>query len=255
MRANHAEQPETTPTVSGTPAGTGLRYGIGRWLPRPRAVAAGGALIAQLWGFGGAVAYAANAEPPRDRNHPAVRRAPQSGVEALGEDAVGTVGGVLRERIRSGGLPLPGQQAALPDAFALASGLLPAVPAQARPAETRASRNGEPTERPTVPRQRGAAERPREARQPSEARTEAAPTAGANGAATAAPGPAAGQAPAGGAASGGGSPEAIAFADTATVGEVGDDSTTATAVLAPIGAGLLLTGAAMCKHRGLPRGH
>jgi hypothetical protein len=26
-------------------------------------------------------------------------------------------------------------------------------------------------------------------------------------------------------------------------------------VLAPIAAGLLLTGAAMCKHRGLPRGH
>lgn len=36
---------------------------------------------------------------------------------------------------------------------------------------------------------------------------------------------------------------------------VGDGSATATAVLAPIAAGLLLTGAAMCKHRGLPRGH
>ncbi|WP_031069846.1 hypothetical protein [Streptomyces sp. NRRL WC-3742] len=259
MRANQADQPEATPTVSGTAAGTGLRRGIGRWLPRPRAVAAGGALIAQLWGFGGAVASAANAEPPRDRNHPAVRRAPQGGVEAPGEDAVGTVGGVLNERIRSGGLPLPGQQAALPDAlpdaFALASGLLPTVPAQARPAETRASRNGEPAAPPTVTRQRGTAERPREARQPAEVRTEATPTAGASGTATAAPGAVAGQAVVGDVASGGGSPEAIALTDTATVTEIGDGSATAIAVLAPIGAGLLLTGAAMCKHRGLPRGH
>ncbi|MFD7580362.1 hypothetical protein ACFV61_18375, partial [Kitasatospora sp. NPDC059817] len=49
--------------------------------------------------------------------------------------------------------------------------------------------------------------------------------------------------------------ETLALADTATVTAVGDGSATATAVLAPIAAGLLLTGAAMCKHRGLPRGH
>ncbi|MBO1419996.1 hypothetical protein J0670_36040, partial [Streptomyces sp. FH025] len=50
-------------------------------------------------------------------------------------------------------------------------------------------------------------------------------------------------------------PEALVLADTATVPAVNGGSATATAVLAPIAAGLLLTGAAMCKHRGLPRGH
>ncbi|MFD9130653.1 hypothetical protein ACFV0G_38830, partial [Kitasatospora sp. NPDC059571] len=36
---------------------------------------------------------------------------------------------------------------------------------------------------------------------------------------------------------------------------VASDADTAVAVLAPIAAGLLLTGFAMYKHRGLPRGH
>ncbi|MFJ9694052.1 hypothetical protein [Kitasatospora sp. NPDC101183] len=244
-----------------------MRHVIGRWLPSPRAVAAGGALLAQLWGFGGAAASAATAEPPQERGHSAVRRAPQV-IGELGEGAagavgaVGDVGGVLQERIRSGGLPLPGQQAALPDAFALASGLLPTVPAQARPAETRASREGGPADQPTVPRQRTAADRPRAAGQSPGARTEAAQPVAAGGAGTAAPGAGAagGAGPASGASAGagtagGGSPEAIALADTATVTDLGDGSATATAVLAPIAAGLLLTGAAMCKHRGLPRGH
>ncbi|WP_344337318.1 hypothetical protein, partial [Kitasatospora putterlickiae] len=42
---------------------------------------------------------------------------------------------------------------------------------------------------------------------------------------------------------------------TAAVTVAHDTTGTATSVLAPITAGLLLTGAAMYKHRGLPKGH
>ncbi|MEU9042842.1 MULTISPECIES: hypothetical protein [unclassified Kitasatospora] len=305
MRANHATKPQE-PVPRGVAED---RRGIARRLPRPRAVAAAGALLAQLWGLGAAGAYAASADPPREPARPAAHHAPygapapagptldapaldgpaldgQSAEHPVGpgpstggaprrspglagevsgggtvEGAPGTVGDTLQEQIRAGGLPLPGQQAAVPDAFALASGLLDTVPAQARPAEARASREGEPTglpsaDRPqpgttrsTVPRQREASEAP-----PAPETSEADTPAGTSADPERAPAPA-GPATAVAVPGAGGTPETLVVADTATVTAVADGSATATAVLAPIAAGLLLTGAAMCKHRGLPRGH
>ncbi|MBV6698541.1 hypothetical protein [Kitasatospora aureofaciens] len=287
MRANHATKPQE-------PAPRG------RWLPHPRAVAAGGALLAQLWGIGATGAYAAAVDPPSAPSSATVRRALHggSGHDGSGHDGqsagrtgeplhtpapttapglvgeltgsvgsagpVGPVGSGLQDRIRAGGLPLPGQRAAVPDAFALASGLLGSVPAQARPAETRASRDGEPTGPPAVVAQGRTGTRA--ARPTSSAtagrRTEPAATPPARAAETGAPaepgragtggGAPAAVAPAPGAPA---TPKTIALADTATVTASADGSGTATAVLAPIAAGLLLTGAAMWKHRGLPRGH
>ncbi|MGA5823837.1 hypothetical protein ACPC54_39040 [Kitasatospora sp. NPDC094028] len=323
MRANHATEPQEPAPRGVTGAAAGTRHTIGRRLPRPRAVAAGGALLAQLWGFGAPAAHAVNADPAADRPHPAVRRAPHDGTAPGGDarngdarsgdarngagpdpavhdgtvrdgqsagrsagqapaagngaanspgpvgsptggspagGAAGQTGDGLRERIRAGGLPLPGERAALPDAFAIASGLLGGIPAQPRPAEPRAARDGEPAGLPTVPQQRAAA-RPAEAQLPPGA-TAARPARDT----TATDGSGAPAAPVGGAdlarsattptgtPFGAATPEELALADTATVTAV-DGSATATAVLAPIAAGLLLTGAAMCKHRGLPRGH
>ncbi|MFJ2867216.1 hypothetical protein [Kitasatospora sp. NPDC087314] len=297
-----------------------MRSAIGRWLPHPRTVAAGGALLVQLWGFGAPGAYAASVDPLPAQAQPAVRRALHSGavhgrpvhngqavpdgrtardgqsakrpggpggaaaeeaadspglagdptgtVSDTGVDgATGTVGDVLQDRIRSGGLPLPGQRAAVPDAFALASGLLDTVPAQGRPTGTRASRDGEPAElrtpaRPGTGTGRSAA--PATSARPSGAVASGAsavqeatapdgqgavgPATSSDqvGATTAVPAPPGTPAE---------PPEALTLADTATVTALDDGSATATAVLAPIAAGLLLTGAAMCKHRGLPRGH
>ncbi|MFE7594874.1 hypothetical protein ACFU6K_36270 [Kitasatospora sp. NPDC057512] len=168
----------------------------------------------------------------------------------------GAVGGTLQERIRAGGLPLPGQRAAVPDAFALASGLLGTVPAQARPDGPRASSEGGPADPPSATRHRGAAlstvPRQREAatepllQEATTAVDEGGPTAetGSTADSTATPAPDRDS-----------TPETTAIADTATAATSGDGSATATAVLVPIAAGLLLTGAAMCKHRGLPSGH
>ncbi|MCG6496212.1 hypothetical protein [Kitasatospora sp. A2-31] len=172
------------------------------------------------------------------------------------------VGDVLQGRIRAGGLPLPGQPAAVPDAFAIASGLLGAVPVQARTAQARASRDGEGVESAAPYGRSGAA-----------AGRPVPPPAGPHG--TAAPpsvtGSADRQGPPGGPSGPGGTgvPGAavaersaphgnLAAVDPAAVAAdpVGHGlAGTGTAVLAPIAAGLLLTGAAMCKHRGLPRGH
>ncbi|MEU4120170.1 hypothetical protein AB0F71_37425 [Kitasatospora sp. NPDC028055] len=314
MRANHATEPQE-PAARGF---AGARRAAARWLPRPRAVAVGGALLAQLWGVGASSAYAATAEPSSGQPRPAVRRAvhggpaldgpsalrpggpgqhgtadagrspgsagaptggepaggePTSGARAGGEPAgsptdgaTGVVGGVLQERIRAGGLPLPGQGAAVPDAFALASGLLGAVPAQGRPAGARASREGEPAALPVAPRPRpgpttgpdgpngparpgtvGAAGTPLVREAATHDGPDSAVPAGTAGTAAPAATP---TTPAGT-----GTPEALALADTATVTAAEDGTATATAVLAPIAAGLLLTGAAMFKHRGLPRGH
>ncbi|MER7669243.1 hypothetical protein ABTY61_12325 [Kitasatospora sp. NPDC096128] len=293
MRANHATEPQEP--ARGV---TGARRAAARWLPRPRTVAAGGALLAQLWGVGAPGAYAADAEPSPGQLRPAVRRAVHGGTALdgpsaarpvapgqpgaadpgrspglLGEStdggpvdspaggATGAVGGVLQERIRAGGLPLPGQGTAVPDAFALASGLLGGVPAQGRSSGTRASREGEPAALPAVPRRRsgtgtgdqGAPPPPETAGTPPvrEAAAHEEPgTAQPAGAAGAASPSATPVAPADA-----GTPEALALADTASVTAAEDGTATATAVLAPIAAGLLLTGAAMFKHRGLPRGH
>ncbi|MER6304163.1 hypothetical protein ABT247_32085 [Kitasatospora sp. NPDC001539] len=295
MRANHATKP-LEPVRRGI-AGAGRA--LARWLPRPGTVAAGGALLAQLWGVGAPGAYAAPVEPPRGQTQPAVRGALRGGPVIDGQSAVrppapaptsippsastsgspglageltgvapvggagGGIGGVLQQRIRDGGLPLPGQQAAVPDAFALASGLLASAPAQDPPAEGRASRAGEPAEPPTdaqpgdrravtqpgsgtadaPPVQEAAVHEEQDAVEPADAAGAAAPaTSSASSGEPATPAE-------------GGQPETLALADTSTETAVDDGSATATAVLAPIAAGLLLTGAAMFKHRGLPRGH
>ncbi|MFH8382915.1 hypothetical protein ACH4E7_18485 [Kitasatospora sp. NPDC018058] len=282
MRANHATKPQE-PALRGV---AGAWRAIARWLPHPRAVAAGGALLAQLWGVGAPGAYAASAEALPGQAQPAARRALHGGTVIDGQSAAhpeepghpataepgrspglvggltdgapvdqatGAVGGVLRERIRAGGLPLPGQRAAVPDAFALASGLLGAVQAQARPAGTRTAREGEAAEPATLPRPVAARPRSEAAEAPVvreatafEGQSAVEPV-GATGVTEAAADPAV--------STDGGTPQALDLADTAPVTAVDDGSATATAVLAPIAAGLLLTGAAMYKHRGLPRGH
>ncbi|SOB84032.1 hypothetical protein [Streptomyces sp. 1331.2] len=299
MRAIHA----TKPQEAALRGGSGGRRGIARRLPRPRAVAAGGALLAQLWGLGAAGAYAVAADPLREPARPAVRHVPHGtpllGSPALGRPALdgqsaerpvgqgqsaagtpdrspgsvgvpadggplegtaGAIGGSLQERIRAGGLPLPGQPAAVPDAFAIASGLTGTVPAQRPSAESNPAQEVAPTGLPATghlhpgttrsadPRRAGSTEAPPV---PAEAAgatdTATAGTVGHDGAAAI---PVAAVSP-----GGDGTPETLAIADTATVTPATDGSATATAVLAPIAAGLLLTGAAMCKHRGLPRGH
>ncbi|MFE7529627.1 hypothetical protein ACFU7Y_28505, partial [Kitasatospora sp. NPDC057542] len=171
----------------------------------------------------------------------------------------GTVGDALQERIRAGGLPLPGQRAAVPDAFALASGLLGTVPARTWPDRLRESRGGGAADppsagqrharaaaRPTAPRQREATDGPVVQEAAATAVDEAAPVTGPDRT----PGSTAPAVPGGGR-----NPEPVAIVGTAAAATSGDGPATATAVLAPIAAGLLLTGAAMCKHRGLPRGH
>ncbi|MFF2953662.1 hypothetical protein ACFVVU_20250 [Kitasatospora sp. NPDC057965] len=323
MRAKHATR---GPEAARRTVGGGWRAAR-RWLPRPRAVAAGGALLAQLWGFG---ACAADAEPlpepvgrtvgraltgggtapddPVERPVPSpsgglldrladdVPRvaadvvaadvatadvaadvvAPGRSPATAPTDPAGPIGSALQDRIRAGGLPLPGQRSAVPDAFAIASGLWGAGPARTRPVEARAAR-GEVADGPS-----GTSARPADAAPPpppggtphGQAAPPSAPAApdrppppppgpghpdpadGGDGrpggrehpsAATGAPvaGPAAGPtARPGGTAT-----------RTAAVTVAHDTAGTATAVLAPIAAGLLLTGAAMYKHRGLPKGH
>ncbi|WP_406198686.1 hypothetical protein OH807_15045 [Kitasatospora sp. NBC_01560] len=324
MRANHATN---APAPARRAVGGARRTGDRR-LPGPRAVAAGGALLAQLWGLGAPGAYAAAAEPlpepvsrtvgrvlnggqnpdgesaghlPRDgredgsgttapgpagaadKPHSPGRGTPEQAAtarsapgqaaspELLGELAGATApvaggldaatappGDVLQDRIRAGGLPLPGQRAAVPDAFAIASGLLGPAPAQATTASARASRDAD-TEGTPVAGRSGTAARPASstaaqrgpaapppARDSADGRPEnPAPTgAGSRGTRATGPGTAAPQ-------------EALAPAGaTLATAPAGHGlAGTGTAVLAPIAAGLLLTGAAMCKHRGLPRGH
>ncbi|MFI9332226.1 hypothetical protein ACIGZJ_32430 [Kitasatospora sp. NPDC052868] len=181
------------------------------------------------------------------------------------EDATAPVDDLLQDRIRAGGLPLPGQRAAVPDAFAIASGLLGTTADQARGTEPRASRDDDPSGAPEAPGRTGPGPA-RPAPSPGGQRGPAAPppvqeaadrtgrTADGRPAPGGSRGPGPGAAPNRPAA-----PEdltltgAAAVAATATAAH--GTSGTGTAVLAPIAAGLLLTGAAMCKHRGLPRGH
>lgn len=288
MRANHATRHQEPDPLRVT----GARRAGGRWLPRPRVVAVGGALLAQLWGVGATGAYAAPADPPPASADTAVRRAlhgapgqhdreqaehtgapPRTSTPkapGLVDDLAGTTGAVnggLQERIRAGGLPLPGQRAAVPDAFALASGLLGTVPPQDRPTGTPAARDGGPAGATTAPGEHGGTRSAHPVSPTSTAR-KAGPlaaesaTAAPAGTAAAPPTPDAtigaghtGQPSGASPSTGPGTPSAVALADTATVTAGEDGSGTATAVLAPIAAGFLLTGAAMWKHRGLPRGH
>ncbi|WP_041293889.1 MULTISPECIES: hypothetical protein [Kitasatospora] len=163
----------------------------------------------------------------------------------------------LQQQLGAGELPLPGHHADRPDAFSLAAGLLSAVPPQPRAEDgARASRSGpeggrdtggtrpnSPAESPrapeaTVPVQRAAAT-------PLPAAAPAATPAGSSR--PAAPRPAPADAP----------PPTAAAPDrlTLTAAPTRPAGEGAVAVLIPIAAGLLLTAAAMYKHRGLPGGH
>ncbi|MFE7560753.1 hypothetical protein [Kitasatospora sp. NPDC057500] len=296
MRANHATRgPDPVRrTVGG--GWRAARRTVRRWLPRPRAVAAGGALLAQLWGFGAPASCAAGTEGLPEPAGRTVGRALTDDAAAGGDPAGGlldglagavpgvatdvlvlepdaatsSIGSALQEVIRAGGLPLPGQRAAVPDAFAPeVQELLGAAPAQVRPVEARATR-GEAPDGPSDPSARPGDGRP--SRPGGAPHGPAAPPPP-----PAAPGPSAHPAAGHGAAVGGGSGRTdgrehrpttpgvpaldppVTLTGTATgtaaVTVAHDTAGTATAVLAPITAGLLLTGAAMYKHRGLPKGH
>ncbi|MFG2825145.1 hypothetical protein ACGFX4_37680 [Kitasatospora sp. NPDC048365] len=170
---------------------------------------------------------------------------------------------VLQEQIRAGGLPLPGQVATLPDAFAIASGLLPAVPAQGGRGSTDGTGDTDDVIQRASRSTNGAAGGP--ARGATDLVSVAVPAQ--RGTASAVPAPIAPAAdgraagprqalPAGdGAAPAADAAERDELALAAATPARPDGGDTGTAVLVPIAAGLLLTGAAMYKHRGLPRGH
>ncbi|MFI6446231.1 hypothetical protein [Kitasatospora sp. NPDC050543] len=344
MRANYASDHQ----APGPTRRDGDRRG-GGWLPNPRVIAAGGAVLAQVWtlGIGVTSSYAASIGPTGGAVSRAVSRAAEQGPAGTEVGGTGAGGGgqhsdqadhrtgaqisgrstapvgdpmatdrstgqgtertpgqtespglvgnltgavpalkgstapvnqVLQERIRAGGLPLPGQATAVPDAFSIASVLLPAVPTQPHTSDPRSPRDAVPS-----PEQKAA---PASTSAPGAGsgtgtRTEAgavpsavgadAPTDGsplnspppAPGSSTAAPGTA--RPATGGAERRLQSAEqileddlaltALAAAATTTVSAPPDTTGTATAVLAPIAAGMLLTAAAMYKHRGLPKGH
>ncbi|MFI9275955.1 hypothetical protein ACIGXM_35465 [Kitasatospora sp. NPDC052896] len=211
----------------------------------------------------------------------------------------GTVDQLLHSRIKAGDLPLPGQVAAVPDAFTIASVLLPTVPGQARP-HGQPSGTGGASARPAHPGAGGVASHGGAAVPDGASNGEDASGTGPADQAWAEPGSGLGRpggsverpsAPA--ATDGSGtvlaarSVEVAASWDNdrlavdaqpgvpATVPAIGlaEESTPAAAahrpvnigplaatgsqdaVFIPIAAGLLLTGAAMYKHRGLPRGH
>ncbi|MFK0194827.1 hypothetical protein [Kitasatospora sp. NPDC090308] len=172
---------------------------------------------------------------------------------AVGDRPVQGLGATLGHHLGTGELPLPGHHA---DAFSLAAGLLSGVPPQLRPENgPRASRSGPANGRdpdgstapgapaPTVPAQRTSADTPATttaeapaAAAPAEPRTPAPRPAPPLGTPAPRPSPT--------------TPDRVALtaAPTRPAGEG------TVAVLLPIAAGLLLTAAAMYKHRGLPGG-
>lgn len=216
--------------------------------------------------------------------------------------ADGTVDQLLRSQIRAGGLPLPGQATAVPDAFAIAAVLLPAVPprgqgpqGQERGRSSADSYGGGPelstgagalagrTGAAAAPDARagdpgggwsgagqesgqpaGSAVRPASATDAVSAVAVAARTAelaasrdsGRTGLPTVLPGSL-------GAAGDGSGADTTSAEDGTRMGATRHTAASGplaateseSAVLIPIAAGLLLTGMAMYKHRGLPRGH
>ncbi|MGF1428513.1 hypothetical protein [Kitasatospora sp. LaBMicrA B282] len=325
------------------------RRGRGVRFAGPRVLAAGGAVLAQMWGLGIGVgaAHATTGAPagPAVRSvgassaHGAAGRAPQDVPEAhpvgagpSGSTSTGTgtgqtgsagVSGVLgaagaagleaggqdvdqllHDRIRTGGLPLPGQANTVPDAFALADTLLPSDPAHGRTPEGAAvATGGEHGELPgssaarvgrgadgngsaadrTAPVAGGRGDRGAEADEGNLPQSDGAGGTGgtADGVSEIAASarnvePAAsrdnGRTAVGRAARAGtttpdvlNAPVVVPGIDSSLTGLTDASGTTAAeplaatgtenAVLIPIAAGLLLTGAAMYKHRGLPRGH
>ncbi|WP_354640588.1 hypothetical protein [Kitasatospora camelliae] len=216
-----------------------------------------GALLAQLWGLalGVADAHAAAGEPGAglvSRADAAIGTLAETAAPAL-EHPTAPVERLLQEQIRAGGLPLPGQQAPVPDAFAIAGSLLPSVPSQHRGEETaRASRSGTPgvpdsadpagirgVPGVVVPAQRtpgGGAALPVTAERPVP-RAVAAVVPAAR--------PESAELPL----------TTSPFALTAATPAPAADTDCGTAVLAPITLGALLSGVALYRHRGLRRGH
>lgn len=216
-------------------------------------------MLAQVWGLslGMTSAYAAATDPGTDlvsRSEAPALLEQLTGTVPLLEHQAAPVGRVLQERIRSGGLPLPGQATTVPDAFAIAAVLLPSVPPQPRGDDAqRASRS--------LPGGTG------EARKPTGLTASASGGASADGSDRAHPAVNGQQPPGVGGPGGSGQASPLVPADQLTGQDPGAQDLTLTsaapvgggddftAVLVPITAGLLLTGAAMYKHRGLPRGH
>ena len=206
-----------------------------------------------------------------------VLESPVGAVPVL-ESPVGAVAApadpLLQGRIRAGELPLPGQGTAVPDAFVIASVLHPLTPPDPHDGGPRASGDvtleaddaAPPPPRPgdpetTVPSENSGA-----------AALSAALASGGGTGLAPAPGPRDGlallrsAADRTAAADGPGigalylpaarrHPQTPAVNGEATVPLARETTGTSAAVLVPIAAGLLLTGAAMYKHRGLPRGH
>ncbi|WP_030275807.1 hypothetical protein [Streptomyces sp. NRRL B-24484] len=245
MRHRHAAPPRPDRPRGGPPRRDVLR--------RAGKLAAGGALLAQLWGFGPGVRAAGAAEGPGpdliDRvGAPALLHRLGGDTVPAVEQRTGPVEEVLRDRIRVDGLPLPGQVAAVPDAFAIAAGLLPAVSPPPRgdggavpaPATDASAAPVSPAPAAAAPAGAspadGSAAAPRPTRPPGTAVRPAADARGAS-AERQRPRPAA---------------AGDAFGAAPTVRAEGAD---AVAVAVPILAGLLLTALATYKHRGLPSGH
>ncbi|WP_405017502.1 hypothetical protein OHV05_10910 [Kitasatospora sp. NBC_00070] len=253
MRANHAARPRVEapggdPECQGRP---GPAQGRGR-LPRPRArtLAAGGAVLAHVWGLGLGVssAYASDGPTVTDLVNQAgapelLGRLTGATVPVL-EQQTASVGRALQDRIRTDGLPLPGQATTVPDAFAIAAVLLPAVPPQPRgDGEPRASRSVGGAEAAPGPLPvASAALRSAAVAQATVAGTAVDRTVPITRTADLQ------------VVQGSWEPVQPELAVSTTAAPV-DTEGKLTAVLVPIAAGLLLTGAAMYKHRGIPSGH
>jgi hypothetical protein len=217
-------------------------------------LAAGGVAVAQLWGLGlGAARAAGDGTALMNPAPVAAPTAIQAGLDLLPHTT--GIDGLLRDRLRTGGLPLPGQAAGLPDAFAIAAGLQPrptqpgsppdpaAAPAQPAPpvGATKITGTTGTTNHPTAAPPKAAAPARTTPHYSSTAARRAAPEP-----------PALPDAPA----AAGARPEPDRpLAATTEDTDLQPASAVGRAVLIPIAAGLLLTGAAMYKHRGLPRGH
>ncbi|PYC83473.1 hypothetical protein C7C46_09075 [Streptomyces tateyamensis] len=285
-------------------------------------------MLAQVWGLGVGVSLAhassstASSGPAgavgrtvRSLGVPAANDAGSSALGVVGEAAGAGSGAaaadpaagdpaavdqLLHSRIKAGGLPLPGQATAMPDAFSIAAVLLPAVPPQpgapaVESAGTGSAAGGRSAHSGAFPVQRGRSDEGSAvaaapaAWLPGPGWEGSAPAHGAAAAPVADQDPTAalGARSTGTAASRNGERPLVGMphplADSAfgpaglpggAKGPLGADlsrgqqpvaaapaassmqaSGIETAVLFPIAAGLLLTGAAMYKHRGLPRGH
>lgn len=215
-------------------------------------------MLAHVWGLGLGVtsAYASdgpavvdlvNQDLVNQADAPALLGRLTGATVPVLEQQTASVTRALQDRIRTDGLPLPGQATTVPDAFAIAAVLLPAVPPQPRGDGTpRASRSGPGPEAAS-----SSAPMVATAPRPSTVIEPASTGPGADAAPGAEPvvrtadfrlvnGSWERMAP-----------DELALTAAAPVETEGK----LTAVLVPIAAGLLLTGAAMYKHRGIPSGH